>query len=159
MSEKKVVLERSYEARVEELWELWTTKQGFESWWGPDGFRVEVHALEPRVGGLLHYDMIADAPEQVAAMKAMGQPISHGTRGTFTVVEPHTRLAITHVIDFLPGVAPYESTARVEFQVAGPRVRMVITVDAMHDEQWTKMATMGWESQVGKLDQRFARAS
>ena len=35
-------------AKVEELWELWTTKQGFESWWGPDGFRVKVHALEAR---------------------------------------------------------------------------------------------------------------
>jgi uncharacterized protein YndB with AHSA1/START domain len=38
----KVVLERTYPARVEELWELWTTKTGFESWWGPQGFRVEV---------------------------------------------------------------------------------------------------------------------
>ena len=44
----KVVIERTYRARVEELWELWTTKQGFESWWGPEGFRVEVHTLEAR---------------------------------------------------------------------------------------------------------------
>jgi uncharacterized protein YndB with AHSA1/START domain len=36
------VIERTYRASVEELWELWTTKEGFESWWGPDGFRVEV---------------------------------------------------------------------------------------------------------------------
>src|SRR5690606_34886017 len=28
-----VVIERTYRARVEELWELWTTKAGFESWW------------------------------------------------------------------------------------------------------------------------------
>ena len=70
----KVVIERTYRARVEELWELWTTKEGFESWWGPEGFRVEVHALEARVGGTLHYDMIADAPEQIEAMKQMGQP-------------------------------------------------------------------------------------
>ena len=60
----KVVIERTYRARVEELWELWTTKEGFESWWGPEGFRVEVHALEARAGGALEYDMIADAPER-----------------------------------------------------------------------------------------------
>ena len=35
----KTVIERLYRARVEELWELWTTKEGFESWWGPEGFR------------------------------------------------------------------------------------------------------------------------
>ena len=79
----KVVFERTYRARTEELWELWTTKTGFESWWGPEGFRVEVHTIEARVGGALHYDMIADAPEQIAAMKRMGRPTSHETRGTF----------------------------------------------------------------------------
>jgi uncharacterized protein YndB with AHSA1/START domain len=156
-SQQKVVLERTYRARVEELWELWTTKDGFESWWGPQGFRVEVHSLEARVGGALHYDMIADAPEQIAAMKEMGQPLSHQTRGTFSQIEPHVRLAITHVIDFLPGVEPYPSVARVEFFPSGDKVRMVITVDRMHSEEFTKMATEGWGSQLTKLDERFAR--
>ena len=36
-----VVIERTYRARIEELCALWTTKAGFESWWGPEGFRVE----------------------------------------------------------------------------------------------------------------------
>ena len=35
----KVVIERTYRAEVNELWDLWTTKDGFESWWGPQGFR------------------------------------------------------------------------------------------------------------------------
>jgi uncharacterized protein YndB with AHSA1/START domain len=47
----KVIIERTYRVRIEDLWELWTTKAGFESWWGPEGFRVEVHALEARGGG------------------------------------------------------------------------------------------------------------
>src|SRR4051794_22180538 len=99
----KVVFERTYRAGVEELWELWTTKKGFESWWGPEGFRVEVHTLEARVGGTLYYDMIADAPEQIDAMKRMGHVTSHETRGRFAEIRLHERLAITHVIDFLPG--------------------------------------------------------
>src|SRR5262249_32186518 len=88
----KVVVERTYRARVEELWELWTTKKGFESWWGPEGFRVGVHTLEARVGGALHYDMIADAPEQIEAMKQMARPSSHETRGRFAEFKPHERL-------------------------------------------------------------------
>jgi len=35
----KVVVERTYRAKVGELWNLWTTKEGFESWWGPKGCR------------------------------------------------------------------------------------------------------------------------
>jgi uncharacterized protein YndB with AHSA1/START domain len=151
----KVVIERTYRAHVEELWALWTTKRGFESWWGPEGFRVEVHAIEARAGGALHYDMIVDAPAQIAAMKQMGQPTSHKAHGTFTEIKPHERLAITHVTDFLPGVKPYDSTIAVAFFPSGDTVRMVVTLDPMHNDEFTKMQTMGFTSQLTKLDKRF----
>jgi uncharacterized protein YndB with AHSA1/START domain len=153
----KVVIERTYAAKVEELWELWTTKEGFESWWGPDGFRVEVHALEAHEGGTLHYDMIADAPLMIAAMKQMGRPTSQEARARFSEIKPHERLAITSVIDFLPGMKPYESTIVAEFFPSGQTVRMVVTLDPMHDEEFTKMQTMGFTSQLSKLDKRFGR--
>jgi uncharacterized protein YndB with AHSA1/START domain len=79
-SRPKVAFERTYRASVKDLWELWTTKEGFESWWGPKGFRVEVHTLQAREGGTLHYDMIADAPDAIEAMKQMDRPNSHETR-------------------------------------------------------------------------------
>jgi uncharacterized protein YndB with AHSA1/START domain len=116
---------------------------------------VEVHAIEPRVGGTLRYDMIADAPEQIEAMKKMGQPTSHRTHGTFTEVTPHERLAITHVIDFLPGVKPYDSTMRIAFFPSGGDVRMVVTLDPMHSEEFSQMQKEGFTSQLGKLDKRF----
>ena len=151
----KVVIERTYRTKVGELWELWTTKQGFESWWGPDGFRVEVHALEARPGGTLHYDMIADSPEMIAAMKQMGRPTSHEARAKFTEIRPHERLAITSVIDFVPGMIPYESTIVAEFFPSGATVRMVVTLDPMHNEEFTKMQTDGFTSQLSKLDKRY----
>lgn len=152
---QKVTVERTYQARVAELWDLWTTKDGFESWWGPEGFRVEVRRLEARMGGAVDYAMIADAPEMVAAMKQMGRPTSTESHATFTEFQPQTRLALTHRIDFIPGVPPYDSTTRVELVPSGRRVRMVVTLDPMHDEQMTQMATMGFTSQLAKLDQRF----
>jgi uncharacterized protein YndB with AHSA1/START domain len=156
MSDKKnMVIERTYKARVEELWELWTTKDGFESWWGPQGFRVEVKALEAKLGGLLHYDMIADAPEVVEQMKKMGEPLSHETRGTFSEFKPHQRLALTHIIDFLPGVKPYDSTMVLELFPSGSSVRMVVTLTPMHDARFTQMQIEGFTSQLSKLDKRF----
>jgi uncharacterized protein YndB with AHSA1/START domain len=152
---QKVVVERTYRASVRELWDLWATREGFESWWGPEGFRVEVHAIDPRAGGALHYSMIAEAPEMVAAMRQMGRPVSTETRGRFSEFRPYTRLALTHVIDFVPGVAAYESTTAVDFQPSGDHVRMILTLDPMHDEQMTRMAAMGLTSQLSKLDKRF----
>lgn len=150
-----LTFERTYRASVEELWELWTTKEGFESWWGPVGFRVEVHAIEPRVGGALRYDMIADTPEMVAAMEQMGRPRSHPAHATFTEITPNQRLVITNVVDFVPGVPAYESTIGVELVPEGDRVRMVVAFEAMHDETFTKMSRQGFESQLTKLDARF----
>jgi uncharacterized protein YndB with AHSA1/START domain len=153
----KITVERTYAASLAEIWDLWTTKAGFESWWGPQDFRVEVHALEARVGGRLHYDMIADTAESIAAMTRMGQATSHETRGRFVELVPHRRLAITHVIDFLPGIAPYEATVVVELFPAGDGVRMVVTLDGMHNEEFTQMQKAGFSSQLTKLDARFGR--
>jgi uncharacterized protein YndB with AHSA1/START domain len=150
-----VVVERTYRASVEELWALWTTKAGFESWWGPEGFRVEVHALEAKTGGALDYDMIADAPEAIAAMKEMGQPLSHGTRGTFAEFRPHERLSLVHVIDFVPGSETYQSLIEVDFSAAGDQARMVVTLHPHLDPHWTKMSLEGFTSQLTKLDRRF----
>src|SRR5690606_24532174 len=108
-NDAKIVIERAYRADIQDVWDLWTTKEGFESWWGPQGFRVEVHELVAQVGGSLRYDMIADSPEMIAAMQQAGQPTTHATRARFTALVPRERLVITNVIDFLPGVAPYES--------------------------------------------------
>ncbi|MGA0601329.1 SRPBCC family protein [Caulobacter sp. KR2-114] len=151
-----VVITRTYRAPVEALWALWTTKAGFESWWGPDGFRVEVHAMEARLGGALDYDMIADAPEAIAAMREMGQPVSHGTRGRFSVFQPPERLALTHVIDFVPGSPVYEQTIEVDFRPDGPgQATMTVTIQPHLDPHWTQMSVEGFTSQLGKLDARF----
>jgi uncharacterized protein YndB with AHSA1/START domain len=155
-NESKIVIERSYRARIEDVWDLWTTKAGFESWWGPEGFRVEVHALEARVGGLLHYDMIADSSEMIAAMKQMGQPVSHPTRSRFTEVKLHQRLVLTNLIDFLPGVSAYESNIAVEFHAVGGSVQMVVALDRLHSDDFTKMQQQGFTSQLNKLNGRFA---
>ena len=150
-----ITIERTYKADIADVWALWTTKEGFESWWGPDGFRVEVHVLDARVGGALHYDMIADAPEAIRAMREMGQPLSHKTHGTFAELQPRTRLVLSHVIDFLPGVKPYDSTIVAEFFPSGVYVRMVVTLHRMHDDEFTRMQIEGFTSQLTKLDKRF----
>ena len=152
-----VVVERTYRAEVEDLWDLWTTKAGFESWWGPEGFRVEVQAIEPRVGGALEYEMIADAPEMIAAMERMGRPASHGTRGQFAECRPHERLVLVHTIDFIPGVEPYESRIEVDFYASTDGTRMVVTLHPHLDPHWTRMSAEGFRSQLTKLDRRFER--
>ncbi|MEQ1753892.1 MAG: SRPBCC domain-containing protein [Micropepsaceae bacterium] len=154
-ADTKIVIERSYRANLKDVWSLWTTKDGFESWWGPQGFRADVHEIDPRVGGILRYDMVADTAEMIAAMKQMGEPASTAIRSRFSEVKAHSRLVLTSMIDFLPGVDPYESNIAVDFFAEGDHVRMRVALDPMHSDEFTKMSVAGFTSQLTKLDQRF----
>ena len=150
-SRRTVTLERTFKAPLEDVWELWTTKAGIESWWGPDGFRVEVEHLELRPGGELRYSMITTGSDQIEYMKKAGMPLTTKHRATYTEVTPMTRVAYLHSADFIPGVEPYDVAYSIELYPSADSVRMVLRFEAMHDEQWTGMAVQGWGEELEKL--------
>ena len=154
---RTLAIERSYDATPEQVWELWTTPAGIESWWGPDGFSVVVHELDLRPGGDLRYAMTATSPEMVAFMEREGMPVTTALRCVYVEVEPPHRLAYTSLADFIPGVAPYEVGTIVELHPDGERTRLVVTIDAMHDGPWTGRARDGWTSELGRLASVLAR--
>ena len=150
-------IERTYEATLEEAWALWTTKDGIESWWGPEGFDVTVLSLDLRAGGGLLYRMTATGAGQIAFMKQAGMPLSTDCKISYTDVSAPTRLAYTTLADFVPGVEPYEVATLVELEATANGVKIRITFDAMHDDVWTGRARAGHESQLAKLDKLMAR--
>ena len=148
---RRVSIERTINAAVEDVWELWTTKEGIESWWGPDGFVVKVRRLDFRLGGELLYAMTATAPEQIDFLKKAGMPLTTESLVSYTDIVPLRRLGFTQMADFIPGVKPYEVATTIEFEPIPQGVHLVLTLDAMHDEHWTQLAVMGWEMELGKL--------
>ena len=156
-SRRTVTLERTFQASLKDVWALLTTKAGFESWWGPEGFRTEVERFELRPGGQLRYTMTATGPDQIAYMNNAGMPLAIAAKATITAVDPPRRLAYTHLADFIPGVEPYEISETVELEATGDGVHLTVTLDAMHDDGWTARSVAGWESQLNKLATLLAR--
>jgi uncharacterized protein YndB with AHSA1/START domain len=150
-------LERSYKAPPELIWELWTTAGGIEEWWAPDGFETRVSELELATGGRLVYTMTATAPEQVEFMKNAGMPLSTESRKTFTEVSPPTRLAYLSLIDFVPDHEPYEHLTVVDISPADDLTRVVMTVDPMHDENWTERILAGRNNELDNLEAAIAQ--
>jgi uncharacterized protein YndB with AHSA1/START domain len=153
---KQVTMERTFDAALSDVWELWTTKDGIESWWGPEGFRVEVRAIDLRPGGRLDYAMIAVNPEMIAFMKQANMPVETDNHITYREIVAQKLLVYDHSTDFIPNVDPYNVTHRVELFPKGDSVRMVLTFDAMHADEWTQRATAGWEQELGKLGRALA---
>ena len=153
----RLTLERTFRASIHEVWELWTTGEGIEAWWGPDGFSVDVRSLELRAGGELVYVMSAVAQEQIDYMKKAGMPVSTKHALTFIDVIPPRRLEYRSTVDFVPGTDPYQVETLLELhEVEGGGTRLVLTFDAMHDDRWTQLAKMGHESELERLERLIA---
>ncbi len=131
-------LERTYDAPAELISELWTAAAGLNEWFAPDGFESRVSEVDLRPGGQLQFTMTATAPEQVAFLEETGNPLTVELRKTFTVVAPPAQLAYLSLIDFVPGHEPYEHLTTVDIEPAGDRTNVVMTIDPLHDENWTQ---------------------
>jgi uncharacterized protein YndB with AHSA1/START domain len=158
-AQAQFLIERFYPFTIDDVWELWTTKTGIESWWGPEGFEVTVKNLDLRVGGELVYLMTATASQQRAFMERAGLPITTEARVTYLEVIESRRLVYQTLADFIPGVPAYEVNTAVDFLPTSRGVKLAITIDGMHDESWTQRSRAGNESQMRKLDALLAARS
>ncbi|MGH2936467.1 MAG: SRPBCC family protein [Gaiellaceae bacterium] len=150
-----ITLERTYPAPPPEIWRMWTTKDGIEAWWPPEGFTAEVHELDLRPGGLLRYTFTATGEEQIAFMQSVGMPLATTAEKRFTTVEPHRRLAYDSLVDFVPGMDAYWQATTVEIEPDGDGSHVVMTMDALHDEEWTQRLIAGRASELDNLAQLF----
>jgi uncharacterized protein YndB with AHSA1/START domain len=147
-----ITIERTFATTPERLWALWTTKEGIESWWGPEGFTVEVLEHDVRPGGRLHYAMTASATETIAFMKQAGLPLTNHTHATFGELAPPRSFTYALLIDFVPGVAPYTIQNRIDLVPVENGTKTVTTVEPLHDEDWTNRLVAGRKSQLDKLE-------
>jgi uncharacterized protein YndB with AHSA1/START domain len=144
-------LERTYAATPEEIWELWTTPEGIESWWAPDGFEVEVERLELEPGGTLLYAMTATGEAQVQFMESAGMPLRTASQKTFTTVEPSRRLGYRSLVDFVPEMPPYEFLTEVELSSEPEGTHVVMTMEPLHDAEWTQRLVTGRKNELANL--------
>ncbi|MFI7033357.1 SRPBCC domain-containing protein [Microbispora rosea] len=150
-------IERTYDAPAELVWELLTTAAGLEEWWVPDGFDIRVSELDLRPGGRLRYTMTATSPEQVAFVRDTGNALSTEFHKTFTEVAPPARLAYLSPIDFVPGHEPYEHLTTIDIEPAGDRTNLVMTLDPLHDEAWTRQHRAHRGNELDNLEAAIRR--
>jgi uncharacterized protein YndB with AHSA1/START domain len=156
--QRPITIERTLAAPPEDVWEMWTTKEGLESWWGPERFVATVRVLELRPGGRLEIEMRADDPDVIAWLEAQGQPTTNVHKSTFTEITPVTRLAFLDRFDHAPDVEPYDIACSVTFQPDAGGTRMTFVTGPMHDDRWTQLATAGRNSSFDKLAKALEHA-
>ncbi|HSO97397.1 MAG TPA: hypothetical protein VLP43_00460 [Solirubrobacteraceae bacterium] len=64
---------------------------------------------------------------------------------------PAQRLGYTSLIDFVPGVEPYEQATLIELERSAARTRLSMTMEPLHDQTWTERLGMGRKNELDNL--------
>ena len=57
LADRTLVVERTFNAPRDLVWQAWTAPKHIEKWWGPHGWATTVYKMDVRPGGVWHYCM------------------------------------------------------------------------------------------------------
>jgi uncharacterized protein YndB with AHSA1/START domain len=150
-SRDAVVIERSFDAPVDVIWQMWTDPQHVAAWYGPDGATIPVAKMDVRVGGTRLVSMKVQTPNGPRQMWFTGE---------FREVIDNERLVYTESISDehgnvlsasdmgMPEGHPTTTEVRVELKDLGGRTMMVMTHVGVPGDS---PGAAGWAMALDKL--------
>jgi uncharacterized protein YndB with AHSA1/START domain len=146
MQEHTITIERVLDAPRELVWKAWTDPDEVAKWWGPELFTTPRETIEfdLRPGGVCRMTMIGPDGQE------------YPNDGHFGVVEPPERLSFGGTVDDSPMMESAETT--IEFIVLDDRrTKVIVTSRMVCVGELLAMATLGWSSQLAKLERLLTR--
>jgi uncharacterized protein YndB with AHSA1/START domain len=154
VSEDEVVIERTFDASVELIWQMWTDPEHFKNWYGPQGFTVPIADMDLRLGG-----------KRLVCMASPDGSMKMWTVGEYTEIIPNQRLVYTespsdengNVVSpsamGMPEGYPTTTEVTVLLEDLGGRTKMIMTHAGMPASSG---AGGGWEQAFDKLADHIA---
>jgi uncharacterized protein YndB with AHSA1/START domain len=149
-----VVVERSFDAPVDLIWQMWTDPEHFAAWYGPEGATIPVAKMDVRVGGTRLVSMEVTTP---------GGPMRMWFTGEYREVVENRRLVYTESMSDengnvlspadmgMPAGHPTTTEVRVELEYVGGRTKMVMTHAGIPSDS---PGATGWTMAFDKLAAR-----
>ena len=146
-----VVIERSFDASVDLIWQMWTEPEHLTAWYGPDGATVPVAKMDVRVGGTRLVCMELPSPDG---------PIQMWFTGEYCEVVENERLVYTESMSDengnvvspsdmgMPEGHPTTTEVIVELEAVGGRTKMVMTHVGVPGDS---SGATGWAMALDKL--------
>jgi uncharacterized protein YndB with AHSA1/START domain len=150
VSEDAVVIERTFDAPVDLIWQMWTNPEHFKNWYGPNGFTVPVAEMDVRVGG-----------KRLICMASPDGSMKMWTTGEYTEIVPNERFVyiespadengnvVSPSTMGMPDGYPAMTEVTVLLEDLGGRTKMVMTHAGVPADSG---AGGGWEQAFVKLE-------
>lgn len=136
-----VVIERTFDAPIDIVWQVWTEAEHFGAWYGPPGASIPVAEMDVRVGGLRRICMEMQTPDGVMTMWFVGE---------YVEVSRPERLVYTEATADEDGNATSPiTTVTVQLRAIGAGTAMVMTHAGIPSDS---PGAQGWAMAFDKLD-------
>jgi uncharacterized protein YndB with AHSA1/START domain len=129
-SQDAVVIERSFDAPVALIWQMWTDPEHFKAWYGPDGATIPVAKMDVRVGGNRLVCMEMQSPGGAMQMWFTGEyrEVVENARLVYTESMSDENGNVSSPADMgMPEGHPMTTEVSVELEDVGGRTKMVMT--------------------------------
>lgn len=129
-SQDAVRIDRTFDAPVDLIWQMWTDPEHFAAWYGPTGARMPVAKMDVRAGGTRLVCMEVTTPNGLMQMWFTGEyrEVIENTRLVYTESMSNENGDIVAPSDVgMPPGHPTTTEVRVELEDLGGRTKMVMT--------------------------------
>ena len=149
-SQDALVIERTFDAPIDLVWQMWTDPDHFKAWYGPEGASIPVAKMDVRAGGKRLVCMEVRSP---------AGPMQMWFTGEYLEVVENERLVYTESMSDAdgngsssgPDTPRQHSTmteVRVELEDVGGRTKMVLTHAGIPSDS---PGAAGWTMAIDKL--------
>ncbi len=152
MEAKRMVVERDFEAPVEQVWRAWTDNILLDQWWAPRPWRAETRSMDFRPGGLWEYCMIGPDNEKI------------WTRVDFHRIDKYKGFEATDAFYDEKGNKNNEMPSlfwKIGFQDMGDSTKVIVDISFSSEEDIRAILDMGFEqgfiSAMDNLDELLAQ--
>jgi uncharacterized protein YndB with AHSA1/START domain len=130
-------IERTFRASAERVFDAWTSEEVMRRWWQAErGWETAAAEVDLRVGGAVR-----------VVMRDPANDVEYGGGGTYTEIEPPTRLAFTWLWDG----DTRRTLIEIEFEEADGATTVSFTHSGLWDEAAVRAHEDGWSTILDNL--------
>ncbi len=151
-SAQDLMLERTFEAPPEIIWQLWTEAEHFAAWYGPIGASISVTIMDVRPGGTRLLRMEVDTPDGARAMWFTGEylEVIENQRLVYTdSISDEDGVVLSPEQAGMPASHPTTTKVCVDLHRAGGGTKMVMTHIGIAADT---PGAAGWDMALDKLE-------
>ena len=146
-----IIIERTFDAPIDLIWQMWTDAEQFQQWYGPQGMTIPVAQMDVRVGGKRLICMEMQTPDRSMKMWFTGEyrEVSPNQRLVYTdsMADEHGNVMSPAAMG-MPEGHPETTEVTVQLEDLGGRTKMVMTHAGVPADSG---GAGGWQQAFDKL--------